>query len=100
MIREIIQDKLDVLLVSETEVDPSFPSSQFAIEGFSSPFRLDKNSSGGGIMLFIRDETPSKLLTILEGSIGSLAASGLFHMFTQSVKFYTFYYHVLKSTDV
>ena len=29
-----------------------------------------------------------------------LAASDLFHMFTQSIKFYTFYYHVLKSTDV
>ena len=38
MIREIIQDKLDILLVSETKVDRSFPSSQFPIDGFSSPF--------------------------------------------------------------
>ena len=31
---------------------------------------------------------------------GCLAASYLFHMFTQSIKFYTFHYHVLKSTHV
>ena len=29
-----------------------------------------------------------------------MAASDLFHMFKQSIKFYTFYYHVFKSTDV
>ena len=29
-----------------------------------------------------------------------LAVSDLFHMFTQSIKFYTFHYHVLKSTNV
>ena len=28
---------------------------------------------------------------------GCLAASKTFHMFTKSIKFYTFYYHVLKS---
>ena len=31
---------------------------------------------------------------------GYLAASGLFHMFTLSIKFYTFCYDLLKSTDV
>ena len=30
----------------------------------------------------------------------SLAASGLFPMFTKSIKFYTFYCHILKSTGV
>ena len=64
MLRETVQDKLDILLISETKGDPSFPSSQFAIEeGFSSPFRLDRNSSGGGIMLFVREELPSKPLS-------------------------------------
>ena len=28
---------------------------------------------------------------------GCLAASKIFHMFTKSIQFYTFYYHVLKS---
>ena len=31
---------------------------------------------------------------------GCLAASNLFHIFALSVKFYTFYHHILKSTDV
>ena len=63
MPREIAQDKLDILLISETKVDLSFHSSQFAIDGFSSPFRLDRNSSGGGIMVFVWEEIPSKLLS-------------------------------------
>ena len=63
MLREIVQDKVDILLVSETKVDPSFPSSQFAIKSFSVPFRLDRNSSGGSIILFVREEIPSKLLS-------------------------------------
>ena len=51
-----------ILLVSKTKVDPSFPLSQCPIEGFSLPFRIDRNSSGDGIMLFVRKEVPSKLL--------------------------------------
>ena len=31
---------------------------------------------------------------------GCLAASDLLHMFTESTEFYTFYYRVIKSTDV
>ena len=31
---------------------------------------------------------------------GCLAASDLFHMFTQWIKLFSFYYYVLKSTDV
>ena len=63
MLQEIARDKLDILLISETKVDPLFPSGLFAIEGFSSPFRLDRNSSGDGIMLFVGEDIPSKLLS-------------------------------------
>ena len=63
MLREIVQDKLGILLVSETKVDPSLSASQFAIKGFSVPFRIDRNSSGGGVMLLVREEVPSKLLS-------------------------------------
>ena len=66
MLREVVQDKLDILLFSETKVDPSFLSSQCAIEGFSFPFRLDRNSSGGGIMLSFSDEIPSKALNSIQ----------------------------------
>ena len=53
---------LDILLISETKLDDSFPSAQFLFDGFSKPYRLDRCSNGGGILLYIRDDIPSRLL--------------------------------------
>ena len=33
------------------------------IDGFSPPYRLDRNADGGGIMLYVREDIPSKLLS-------------------------------------
>ena len=41
-----------------------FPDSQFLIDGFGKPFRLDRNKNGGGIMLFIRSDIPAKVISI------------------------------------
>ena len=49
-------------MISETKLDPSFPTGQFHIHGFSEPYRFDRNSSGGGILLHIREDIPSKLI--------------------------------------
>ena len=49
-------------MISETKLDPSFPTGQFHIHGFSEPYRFDRNSSGGGILLYIREDIPSKLI--------------------------------------
>ena len=49
-------------MISETKLDESFPVSQFLIPGFENPTHLDRSSSGGGIMLYIREEIPFKLL--------------------------------------
>ena len=49
---------LDILLISETKLDDSFPSAQFLLDGFSKPYRLDRRSNGGGILLYIRDDIP------------------------------------------
>ena len=66
----ITQD-VDILLVSETKIDDSFPQSQFVIDGFSAPYRLHRNCLGGGLMFFLRDDIPSNLLTIEEKPIES-----------------------------
>ena len=50
---EFIQGKFDILMISETKVDKSFPLDQFRINGFNAPFRVDRNINGGGIMLFV-----------------------------------------------
>ena len=62
ILRDIVQDKLDILLISETKVDPFFPK-PIRDRRFQLSIRLDISSSKGGIMLFAREETPSKVLS-------------------------------------
>ena len=47
-------------MISETKIDETFPESQFLIDGYSSPYRLDRTSKGGGLLLYIRSDIPSK----------------------------------------
>ena len=47
---------VDILMLSETKLDSTFPSIQFLINGFSVPHRLDWNSKGGGVLLHVRDK--------------------------------------------
>ena len=51
-------------MVLETKLDESFPIGQFIIEGFGIPYRVDLNGNGGGLILFVRADIPSKLLTV------------------------------------
>ena len=51
-------------MISETNIDDSFPIANFLIDGFSHPYRIDRNSSGSGIMLYVREDTPSNLLKV------------------------------------
>ena len=58
---QILHNNLDILLISETKIDSSFPTAQFQIEGYTT-YRLDRNTNGGGILLYIREDIPSTLL--------------------------------------
>ena len=51
-------------MISETKLDNSFPEGQFLIPGYSSPYHFDRNCGRGGIMLYVREDIPSKLLSI------------------------------------
>ena len=51
-----------ILVNTETKLDNTFPTSQFLVDGFYEPIRLDRNRNGGGIMIFVREDIPSKLL--------------------------------------
>ena len=57
-LQSLVKDNLDLLLVSETKVDDSYPSAQFKIENYSKPIRLDRTRHGGGLMFFARDDLP------------------------------------------
>ena len=59
----MVSGYFDVIIVTETKLDDSFPKAQFCIDGFSIPYRLDRNRNGGGLMIYVRDDIPSKMLT-------------------------------------
>ena len=69
MLREVMGNKVDdIQLISETKLDDTLPLNQFILEGFLPPFRLDRMEHGGGLMLFIRENIPSKLLANVKPS--------------------------------
>ena len=63
-LKHIVKNNVDVLVVTETKLDSSFPSGQFSIDGFARPFRRDRNKNGGGVMIFVRDDIPIKEIKI------------------------------------
>ena len=52
-----------VLVVWETKLDELFPNSQFHMDGFSLPYRLDGNRKGGGVTIFVKEDIPRNFLT-------------------------------------
>ena len=59
-----ITGNVDVFMVSETKLDNSFPEGQFLIDGYSPPIRIDRDIHGGGLMLFVKEDIPCKLLSL------------------------------------
>ena len=49
-------------MVSETKLDDTFPTSQFLMQGYSTPFRNDRTSKGGGIIFYVREDIPCKII--------------------------------------
>ena len=59
---DLIKGKIDILLISETKIDSSFPSSQFEIHGYTPPYRIDRTIDGGGLLLYSRQDIPTRML--------------------------------------
>ena len=57
-----INNNLDILMISQTKIDDTFPESQFLIEGFLIPYRYDRTAKGGVILLYMREDIPSNPL--------------------------------------
>ena len=53
---------IDVLVISETKIDDNFPLENFLIGGLSKPYTLFRDSLGGDIFLYVREDIPSNLL--------------------------------------
>ena len=53
-LQEILRGRfVDLLIISESKLDESFPNSQFNVEGYTI-HRQDKSASSGGLILYIR----------------------------------------------
>ena len=61
--KPMLLDDIDIFMVTETKLDNSFPASQFNVESFITPFRLNRNKNGGGIILYIRSYIIASKLT-------------------------------------
>ena len=57
-----VRDRVDILVITETKIDVSFPDAQFTMEGYKPPIRMDRTAQGGGIIIYIREEIHSRLL--------------------------------------
>ena len=56
----IICNYLDILVIQETKLHPRFSNEQFMITGYTKSYRLDRNRNGGGVIIYVREDIPSK----------------------------------------
>ena len=57
----LTDQSVDVLAISETKLDDSFPRAQFQILNYRL-HRQDRNERGGGIMIYVKDSIPHRIL--------------------------------------
>ena len=62
MVSDLIIGKIDIFLITESKIDNTFPTSQFKISGYHLPYRKDRSNFGGGVLLYVRGDIPSKLV--------------------------------------
>ena len=67
-LRELVSKApIDMFCIDETKIDESFPNSQLFIENYQfPPYRRDRNSKGGGKIVYVRKGLFSKRLKTLE----------------------------------
>ena len=51
----LLSGRLDLLVISESKIDASFPDSMFHVEGFRL-CRSDRKAGGGGLMVYVRSD--------------------------------------------
>ena len=51
-----------ILIIAETKIDETFPTSQFMLNSFKVPYRLDKTNTSGGILVYTHIDISSKRL--------------------------------------
>ena len=60
----IIEGKIDILVITETKTDSTFPLKQFTIQGYSKHYKFYRKRNEGGVFIYVREDIPSRELKI------------------------------------
>ena len=63
-IRIAIADFVDILVITDSKLDQSFPEPQFFVNRFLKPFRKDRNRHGRRLLMYIKEEISQKELSL------------------------------------
>lgn len=63
----LLSGRFDILVISETKIDGSFPDSQFQVEGFRL-CRSDRKAGGWGLMIYLRSDIHFVKVKYLKGA--------------------------------
>ena len=65
----LAQTGIKLLAVSETKLGENLPDAQFYVEGYNfPPYRKDRNTNGGGLMVFTRKDLITRRIKELEST--------------------------------
>ena len=59
----IVDSNIDILTIAEAKLDCSFQTAQFLVDGYKEPARKDRSKHGGGLLVYVKEDIPSCLLT-------------------------------------
>ena len=63
--------EVDILCIDEIKIDPSYPDSQFHIDGYQfPPFAKDRNKQGRGKIVYVRNGIIAKRMKQFEEGFG------------------------------
>ena len=57
-----VYEYIDIVMIPETKLDHTCPHALYHLKNFSDPSRLDRNSHGSGILVYVRDNIPCNLV--------------------------------------
>jgi len=63
---EDVAGEYDVICLTETHLDEQVSADNLLLPGFHSPFRLDRNFSGGGVLVYVNDQLETNRIFDLE----------------------------------
>ena len=64
MLTNSVFEYIDIRMISETKLDDTFPHALYHLQESSNPYRLNRNSHDGGILVYARDNVLSNLVKL------------------------------------